>query len=911
MVIKFGRLLPLMSTISRVAALFSTAALGSMLLTTSVSSVTTIVAAAETNQTQQTNALTLADGTYDTTVAVYKTGTQEDSAMMSYVESKGSMTIKNGSVTLDIAMKGQSQMDMMTGFTVAGHAATKSGTHWTVTLPVSEWAAPFATSMVIDVPAISWHEEPSADLMVTPIVPDKPADTNDTDSDAILSADVPMAASDSMDRFFNPTAKLAVKGDTTDVTLSFKDSVSNMLSMIPEVTFDGITQPLNGKNDITFNIPTKDLKPTNGKSVTLASFTSVPMSPTKGYKSDLTFDLTNVLPAKDLTTGSYKLAVSADGGMDKWFDTNFQTDLGWLTSKVTVAYQESKQGMLSMIPTVTFDNITKPVNGERFVTFEIPTKDLSPDDTNIAKIASFTSVPMSPSKGYQSNLSFDMTPALGSSSETQPEAPAQPEQPTDPETPSVPTTPETPSNPATPQPGQQQLANGTYTVPFANYKTGTNNASAMNNYLKTPATVTVNGKLAHIDIATSSQAIMDMMSDYKFNGEAAKRQGTHWLVTLPTEALYKTITTSMTISMNGQVIEKPTADMVFDTSNAVATGDKGGSDEKGGAGKPEAKPETDTDESTSNKTGKPAKNAVVRALKILRADNDEASIATQYFHTTIKLAKNADGSYYGYLTTHTPKLMGKNPIRFTDKKHDVSLVETKLVNNYYESTYQMKLQKSELTKPIATTIHVQFTEPIPYNENYEIRLVIGKVLSDKGSDLPTGADKNGTPSGTESNTSQSDVSHETTLTDVNDRTNATTPTTSMGVTGVGTTMPSPIANVPGTAATTTLATTPATQTTATPTTATSLPVAVAAQTATQPVSTTDKPAKSTNKAKHASNSSQSKTAKDTPATKQANTHDDKQPSSIKRAALIGAGVALTAAIGFIGTTMAVNFFKIR
>lgn len=751
-----------MSTISRVAALFSTAALGSMLLTTSVSSVTTIVAAAETNQTQQTNALTLADGTYDTTVAVYKTGTQEDSAMMSYVESKGSMTIKNGSVTLDIAMKGQSQMDMMTGFTVAGHTATKSGTHWTVTLPVSEWAAPFATSMVIDVPAISWHEEPSADLMVTPIVPDKPADTNDTDSDAILSADVPMAASDSMDRFFNPTAKLAVKGDTTDVTLSFKDSVSNMLSMIPEVTFDGITQPLNGKNDITFNIPTKDLKPTNGKSVTLASFTSVPMSPTKGYKSDLTFDLTNVLPAKDLTTGSYKLAVSADGGMDKWFDTNFQTDLGWLTSKVTVAYQESKQGMLSMIPTVTFDNITKPVNGERFVTFEIPTKDLSPDDTNVAKIASFTSVPMSPSKGYQSNLSFDMTPALGSSSETQPEAPAQPEQPTDPETPSVPTT-----------------------------------------------------------------------------------------------------------------------------------------------------PETDTDESTSNKTGKPAKNAVVRALKILRADNDEASIATQYFHTTIKLAKNADGSYYGYLTTHTPKLMGKNPIRFTDKKHDVSLVETKLVNNYYESTYRMKLQKSELTKPIATTIHVQFTEPIPYNENYEIRLVIGKVLSDKGSDLPTGADKNGTPSGTESNTSQSDVSHETTLTDVNDRTNATTPTTSMGVTGVGTTMPSPIANVPGTAATTTLATTPATQTTATPTTATSLPVAVAAQTPTQPNATTDKPAKSTNKAKHASNSSQSKTAKDTPATEQANTHDDKQPSSIKRAALIGAGVALTAAIGFIGTTMAVNFFKIR
>ncbi|QIE77731.1 hypothetical protein [Weissella confusa] len=220
-------------------------------------------------------------------------------------------------------------------------------------------------------------------------------------SNAIMSADVPMTASDGMGNFFNATAKLAVKGDTTDVTISFQDSKANMLDLIPDLTFDGITQKVNGQQAITFTIPTDDLKPKSGTTVSLPSFTSVPMSPSKGYKSDLTFDLASLLPSESVSTGTFALPVSADGGMGTWFDKSFSTEIGWITSKVTVSYQASKEAMLGMIPSLTFDNITKSVNGQRSITFDIPTKDLNPDSDGIAQVASFTSVPMSPSKGYK------------------------------------------------------------------------------------------------------------------------------------------------------------------------------------------------------------------------------------------------------------------------------------------------------------------------------------------------------------------------------------------------------------------------------------------------------------------------------------------------------------------------------
>lgn len=376
--------------------------------------------------------------------------------------------------------------------------------------------------------------------------------SNDTTTDAIITVEVLLESSDSMDRFFNATAKLAVKGTTTDVTISFKDSVANILAMIPEITFDGITLPVNGQQAITFTIPTDNLRPTSGSKVTLSSFTSVPMSPSKGYKSNLTFDLSSLLPSSPLTNGSYDLPISADNKMDTWFDKSFSTKIGWLTSQVTVSYQESKQAILGMIPSLTFDNITKSVNGQRMITFDIPTKDLNPDANGIAKIASFTSVPMSPSKGYASTLSFNMTSAMGESGATNPVVPEVPTTPTQPDNPSE-------SNPE--KPSQTALTNGVYSVPLTNYKTGTTTASSMNNYLKTPA------------------------------------------------------------------------------------------------------------------------------------------------------------------------MMGQNPIRFNDSKHAAKLMSTNLVNGYYQSVFRLTLSASEIASPILTNIHVQFTSPLVYNENYEIRLVIGDQLS--------------------------------------------------------------------------------------------------------------------------------------------------------------------------------------
>ena len=56
-------------------------------------------------------------------------------------------------------------------------------------------------------------------------------------------------------------------------------------------------------------------------------------------------------------------------------------------------------------------------------------------------------------------------------------------------------------------------------------------------------------------------------------------------------------------------------------------------------------------------------------------------------------------------------------------------MSTNLVNGYYQSVFRLTLSASEIASPILTNIHVQFTSPLVYNENYEIRLVIGDQLS--------------------------------------------------------------------------------------------------------------------------------------------------------------------------------------
>lgn len=410
------------------------------------------------------------------------------------------------------------------------------------------------------------------------------------------------------------------------------------------------------------------------------------------------------------------------------------------------------------------------------------------------------------------------------------------------------------------------LQDGVYKVPFTNGKTGTTTASSMNRSLKTPATITVNNGQANIDIETSNEMIMGMMSNYRFNDVKATAKGTHWLVTLPVNALSKTIATSMTISMNGRVIESPTADMLFDIKNATLTNN------------PSTVPEV-PDSTTSDKpvpsqpATKPAKPSTdvtdvetdsTRSLSILQADKNDKSMAVNYMLDTVKLTKNADGTYYAYLTTHTPAMMGQNPIRFNDAKHAAELMSTNLVNGYYQSVFRLTLSESELTTPISTHIHVQFTSPLVYDENYEIRLVIGDQLSSNAS-----------------------VNNQNELTDtvIVPRETATTATPFEPAPVTFTTVASSVPMAP-----TPLAVTH--------------PISSPQTASTSELATSDKtikltPAKKQTVSKNKNDKSTSKSSQS----------DAPKHSKITRATMITAGVVITASVGFVGASLALNIFK--
>jgi|GEM_PF-2878453 len=629
-----------MRTFSRAAVLLSTAALGGLLVSTPAASFPTIVSASTT----QTNAtgLTLTDGTYDVNLNVYKTGTTDTSAMMQYMNNTGSLTVKNGNVTIDISAKSQQNMDMMTSFSVMGHDAKKDGLHWIVTMPTSDWQATLPTHMVIDVPAIGWHEEPDADLVIdtanaTKTSVDAPTSSEmpptlspiDTTTPVSLEADAPITIDQGMDAWFKPVAHLAVKGDITNVTLTFNDDKVGALKLIPYVQLDSKTQTIDGQS-VTFTIPTADLKPGSDNKVTLKSFTSVPMSPSKGYPANVTFDMTNI-----------------------WSKTQ-------------------------------------------------PT-----------------------------------TPGLDPQPTTQPDTPAETPKPTT----------------STPD--------------------------------KTPST----------SVPTSTQQ---------------------------------------------QVADN---------------------------------------------------HSELHALKILRSDNNEDSIAGQYFLSSIKLDKNADGSYTAYITSHTPKMMGQNPITFTDSKHQATLVNTVDKGDAYESTFSLHLAANELNNAIATFIHVQFTSPISYNENYEIRLVVGKLLSAPSTTTGTTTNTATTTALTSlAPTANTLVSHETIANALqNDATLMTATPTNNNVPAQNLTTPAPVVVSPIDNA---LTTTPASQM-ATP----------------NKMSTTIKPASDQKHAPATHTTKEKQIKLKTPTKQPVKQTTSVMQSPTKRAAIIGIGVALAAAIGFIGTTLLVNFFK--
>lgn len=247
------------------------------------------------------------------------------------------------------------------------------------------------------------------------------------------------------------------------------------------------------------------------------------------------------------------------------------------------------------------------------------------------------------------------------------------------------------------------LPDGVYQMPINNYKPGTKQASIVAQYYKPTATVTVKNGCATIDTEEISTPAMKL-SDFTINGVAATKSGTHWSVSLPVSELSKALNTKVTLVINDAVRMPAQTDLALSLDKAVKINDS----------KPDSKPIPPISEST-------------RELNILQKDSNEKSMAATYMLPTIKLVQNADGSYYAYITTHTPAMMGQSPITFSDPKHATKVISNKLVDGYYQSVIRLTLTEAEISAPIATNIHVEFTQPLTYKEDYIIRLVIGKA----------------------------------------------------------------------------------------------------------------------------------------------------------------------------------------
>lgn len=236
-------------------------------------------------------------------------------------------------------------------------------------------------------------------------------------------------------------------------------------------------------------------------------------------------------------------------------------------------------------------------------------------------------------------------------------------------------------------------------------------------YYKPTATVTVKNGRATIDTEEVSTPAMKL-SGFTINGVAATKSGTHWSVSLPVSELSKALNTKVMLVINNAGHMSVQTDLVLNMDKAVKIDNS----------QTDTKPIPPISEST-------------RELNILQKDNDEKSMAATYMLPTVKLAQNADGSYYAYITTHTPAMMGQSPITFSDTKHATKVISNKLVAGYYQSVIRLTLTEAEISAPIATNIHVEFTQPLTYKEDYIIRLVIGKANDTDNSKSSSSSEK--------------------------------------------------------------------------------------------------------------------------------------------------------------------------
>ncbi|RZQ58960.1 NEAT domain-containing protein [Weissella paramesenteroides] len=634
-----------MSTFSRTATLFSTVVLGSMLTTTTVSSVNTIVNAAETTQAVATkknydlkilqgnsDAASTASQFYLNTISLEKQAngnyyayltsntpvnlgdepissedTQHQVVKMGTTQKNGyNQTVYRLTLTADELASGQPiktkihvNIPMMNydhdydirlaiqGFKPEAASSSSSNSSSSTANSSSSVSSSSNTSTSSTADSSTTSVAPTSssqtssssqssnnDTATSSVVNNGQNNSSDTASSTVVSDDtttsstgstINIAADQGMSRFLKPTARIDVKGEQTDITLSLNDA--SLAKMIPSLTLDGQTKSVSGQ-DTTFTVPTKDLVPDKDGKLTLKSLTHVSAQGyTHDYPSNITFDVSQLITQNNLKTGNYQIAVSPDSHMDSFFAKEFNVKVGALTSVVSVTYQVPS--MMGMIPSVTFDGQTKSVvNKSTTVDFTIPTKDLVPGKDGKVTLKSFTSVPMSPSKGYNSNITFDMNPALGKSTSDSSNSSSS-------------------SSESTASSDKDILQDGTYSINYNVYKSGTTTDSTMKTYMKSPANVAVKNGQATITFATQNDA-MSMMKEFSVNGATAKADGDNWVVTVPVSALSKTMTANMTIVVSAiNFTEKPSADIVFDVKNAKSTkqtGDLGPNKQTGDLG---------------------------------------------------------------------------------------------------------------------------------------------------------------------------------------------------------------------------------------------------------------------------------------------------------------------------------------
>ncbi|APS42864.1 hemagglutinin protein [Weissella jogaejeotgali] len=535
-----------MSTFSRTATLFSTVVLGSMLATTTVSSVNTVVNASETETTQAATtkknyALKILQGDKDATstasqfyLDTISLEKQANGNYYAYLTSNTPVNLGDKPISSEDT---QHQVVEMGTTEKNGHNQTV----YRLTLTADELASgqPIKTKVHVKLDAMDYDHKYDIRLAIQGFKPETAASSNantSSSSSSVSSESSSVNSSEVSSSSVSSSSSIADSSTTTSVAPSSSSQTSSSSSQ-------------SSNNDTTASSVVADDKAnsTDTKSSTVNA----------EDKSDSSTRSTVNTTAKqsNLKTGDYKIAVSPDSQMDKFFAKEFNVKVGESTSVVSVTYQVPN--MMKMIPSVTFDGQTNSVvNNATTIDFTIPTKDLTPDKDGKVTLASFTSVPMSPSKGYNSNITFDMTPALaGTTSDSNNSSSS--------------------SSESTATSDKDILQDGTYSINYNVYKSGTTTDSTMKTYMKSPANVTVKNDQATIKFATQNDA-MSMMKEFSINGATAKADGDDWVITVPVSALSKTMKSDMTIYVSAiDFTEKPSADIVFDMSSAKKTGGNG------------------------------------------------------------------------------------------------------------------------------------------------------------------------------------------------------------------------------------------------------------------------------------------------------------------------------------------------